>query len=176
MNWPTLKGRSKLAQPRTKSKPRKFKVACYLHQILESCRSLRVIMEWFFSTERGLFLHWSATLCREQREVALMVQPLGPQHNQKTILVVDDEPDILDFVSKLLVDGNYHVLTGSSGEDGLQQSRDYNGEIHLLLTDFQMPPATACRTLGRLRVVWASLIPHSGRTGYSRLGSRFQIG
>ncbi len=105
-----------------------------------------------------------------------MVQPLGPQHNQKTILVVDDEPDILDFVSKLLVDGNYHVLTGSSGEDGLQQSRDYNGEIHLLLTDFQMPPATACRTLGRLRVVWASLIPHSGRTGYSRLGSRFQIG
>jgi DNA-binding NtrC family response regulator len=100
-------------------------------------------MEWFFSTERGLFFTLVRhSLPRTERQVPLMIQPLGPQHNQKTILVVDDEPDILDFVSKLLVDGNYHVLTGSSGEDGLQQSRDYNGEIHLLLTDFQMPGIT----------------------------------
>jgi DNA-binding NtrC family response regulator len=85
---------------------------------------------------------FSATPCREQREVALMEQPLGPQRSQKTILVVDDDPDILDCVSRLLVYANYNVLTGSSGEDGLQQSRDYNGEIHLLLTDFQMPGMT----------------------------------
>jgi YesN/AraC family two-component response regulator len=31
------------------------------------------------------------------------------------------------------------VLTAASGPEALQQSRDYKGEIDLLLSDFQMP-------------------------------------
>ena len=53
--------------------------------------------------------------------------------------MVDDDPDVLKFVSTLLADGDYHVLTASSGAAALQQSKDYKGEIHLLLSDFQMP-------------------------------------
>jgi DNA-binding response OmpR family regulator len=68
-----------------------------------------------------------------------MEQPIGAQDNQKTILVVDDDPGILKFVSELLVASDYRVLTASSGEAALQQSKDYKGEIHLLLSDFQMP-------------------------------------
>ena len=64
---------------------------------------------------------------------------IGAQNNQNTILVVDDDPVILQFVSRLLVDTDYHVLTATSGAAALQQSRDYKGEIHLLLSDFQMP-------------------------------------
>jgi CheY-like chemotaxis protein len=64
---------------------------------------------------------------------------IGAQDNRKTILVVDDDPNILKFVSSLLVDSDYHVLTASSGGAALQQSKDYKGEIHLLLSDFQMP-------------------------------------
>jgi two-component system cell cycle sensor histidine kinase/response regulator CckA len=58
---------------------------------------------------------------------------------EKTILVVDDDPHILAVVTALLASGEYNVLTAASGSTGLQQSRDYPGEIHLLLSDFQMP-------------------------------------
>jgi CheY-like chemotaxis protein len=68
-----------------------------------------------------------------------MEQPIGAQHDQRTILVVDDDPAILKFVSRLLVEGDYHVLTARSGKAALQQSKDYKGEIDLLLSDFQMP-------------------------------------
>jgi len=68
-----------------------------------------------------------------------MEQPIGAQHDQRTILVVDDDPRILKFVSGLLAGGGYHVLTASSGAAALHQSKDYKGEIHLLLSDFQMP-------------------------------------
>jgi len=68
-----------------------------------------------------------------------MEQPIGDQHNQRTILVVDDDPGILKFVSRLLAGGGYRILTASSGTAALQQSKDYKGEIHLLLSDFQMP-------------------------------------
>jgi two-component system cell cycle sensor histidine kinase/response regulator CckA len=56
-----------------------------------------------------------------------------------TILVVDDDPSILALVAKLLAESGYNVLTASSGEEGLRRSRDFNGEIQLLLSDFQMP-------------------------------------
>jgi CheY-like chemotaxis protein len=58
---------------------------------------------------------------------------------QYTILVVDDDALILDLVSKLLIAGHYDVLTAANGPDGLRQSREFKGEIHLLLSDFQMP-------------------------------------
>jgi two-component system cell cycle sensor histidine kinase/response regulator CckA len=64
-------------------------------------------------------------------------QNCGPK-DQKTILVVDDDPDVLTYVRNLLAEGGYKVLTSRTGEAALQQSRDYNFEIHLLLTDFQM--------------------------------------
>ena len=61
------------------------------------------------------------------------------ERHQRTILVVDDDPAILKYVSGFLVDVDYHVLTASSGEAALRQSRDYKGQIDLLLSDFQMP-------------------------------------
>jgi DNA-binding NtrC family response regulator len=59
---------------------------------------------------------------------------------QKTILVVDDDAQVLRFVSGLLIKSNtYTVLTAACSKEALQLSHDYVGEIHLLLTDFQMP-------------------------------------
>ena len=68
-----------------------------------------------------------------------MDQTPGLQKAQKTILVVDDDATILMFVTKLLIDCNYNVLTAGSGKEALQLSRDYEWEIHLLLSDFEMP-------------------------------------
>jgi DNA-binding NtrC family response regulator len=58
---------------------------------------------------------------------------------RNTVLVVDDDALILNLVSQLLIDGEYNVLTAADGKAGLRQSRDYKGEIHLLLSDLEMP-------------------------------------
>ena len=56
---------------------------------------------------------------------------------EKTILVVDDDPTVLNFVSGFL-DGQFNVLIAKSGIEGVQRSEEFKGEIHLLLSDFQM--------------------------------------
>jgi DNA-binding NtrC family response regulator len=59
------------------------------------------------------------------------------KHAEKTVLVVDDDPTILKFVSGFL-NGQYNILIAKSGSEALQRSKEFEGEIHLLLTDFQM--------------------------------------
>lgn len=75
----------------------------------------------------------------EIRRRSPMVQTPNPRHDQKTIFVVDDNPAVLKGVAEFLADHDYHVLTWGSGVEALLQSRAYKGEIHLLLSDFQMP-------------------------------------
>jgi CheY-like chemotaxis protein len=58
---------------------------------------------------------------------------------KKTILVVDDDPSILSIVSGVLTGHDYSLLVANSGSLGLQVSREFKGEIDLLLSDFQMP-------------------------------------
>ncbi len=70
---------------------------------------------------------------------AQMEQPTTPRQDQKTIFLVDDDPAVLQTVALLLADHDYHVLSSVSGAEALLQSRAYEGEIHLLLSDFQMP-------------------------------------
>jgi two-component system cell cycle sensor histidine kinase/response regulator CckA len=63
---------------------------------------------------------------------------MGAVPASTTVLVVDDDPKILAFVSGLLVDDGYNILRANTGSGGLQRSREFPGEIHLLLSDFQM--------------------------------------
>jgi two-component system cell cycle response regulator CpdR len=58
---------------------------------------------------------------------------------KKTILVVDDDPNVLTLVSGILVDSENSVITANTGVNALRQSREFGGEISLLLSDFQMP-------------------------------------
>jgi DNA-binding NtrC family response regulator len=59
--------------------------------------------------------------------------------SKRTILVVDDEANILSVVSGLLAENDdYRILTANSGTTGLQRSREFSGDIDLLLSDFQM--------------------------------------
>jgi CheY-like chemotaxis protein len=67
-----------------------------------------------------------------------MAAPPEFQSVQKTVLVVDDDPATLKFISELLANGSYNVLTAENGLDAIQQSKDFTSDIHLLLSDFQM--------------------------------------
>ena len=66
-----------------------------------------------------------------------MEQTQAVKHADKTILVIDDDPTLLNFVSGFL-DGQFNVLIAKSGIEGVQRSEEFKGEIHLLLSDFQM--------------------------------------
>jgi CheY-like chemotaxis protein len=54
-----------------------------------------------------------------------------------TILVVDDEPQILAFLALILEDEGYHVLTATNGYDALAKTRDCVPDAILL--DMLMP-------------------------------------
>jgi DNA-binding NtrC family response regulator len=90
-----------------------------------------------FLTEHGL--KQAITLCRDNREISMGHTPATSRGEKRAILVVDDDAAILALVSGMLSDGEYNVLTASTGAKGLQQSRKFKGEIYLLLSDFQMP-------------------------------------
>lgn len=57
----------------------------------------------------------------------------------ETILVVDDDAGIHRLVNDTLSPLGYRVIAAISGENALEVSRMYNGEIDLLLTDVIMP-------------------------------------
>ena len=59
--------------------------------------------------------------------------------SSRTILIVDDDADVLGCVVNVLVELEYHILTAGNGAEALKRSRAYEDEIHLLLSDFQMP-------------------------------------
>ena len=59
--------------------------------------------------------------------------------DQPVILIAEDEVSIQDVVRIILEEEGFFVLTAENGEAALSVSRQYPGEIHLLLTDIVMP-------------------------------------
>ena len=56
----------------------------------------------------------------------------------KTVLVVDDEPDIRKLVTAMLTRNGYRVLTADTGENALRLFRNHP-DVELLLTDVVAP-------------------------------------
>ncbi|MCA9198586.1 MAG: diguanylate cyclase [Planctomycetales bacterium] len=67
----------------------------------------------------------------------------------RNVLVVDDDPSILQFLSKILTNSGYDVVTAESGEAAVQilgQQR-----FHFLLTDFNMPGMNGAQLCQQMR-------------------------
>ena len=62
-----------------------------------------------------------------------------PPEDKKTILVVDDEPEIRKLVSAMVTQFGYSALTADSGEHALTLYRNHNGPIAMLITDVVAP-------------------------------------
>ncbi|MCF7815155.1 MAG: response regulator [Candidatus Cloacimonetes bacterium] len=60
----------------------------------------------------------------------------------ETILLVEDEEAIRDFVASILKEYGYNVLEASNGEEGLRLAQNYENNIQLLLSDIRMPKMT----------------------------------
>jgi CheY-like chemotaxis protein len=70
----------------------------------------------------------------------------------ETIMVVEDEPDLLELVVQVLEARGYTVLGACSGKQALEQWSQRDREIDLLLTDMVMPDGmTGFQLAERLR-------------------------
>lgn len=58
---------------------------------------------------------------------------------KKTVLVVDDEPEIRKLVSAMVAKFGYAVLTADSGEHAMTLYKNYKGHLELLITDVVQP-------------------------------------
>ncbi len=72
----------------------------------------------------------------------------------ETILVVEDDPAVRQFIAEVLVERGYDVLEVSNGEEALRvfESRPSNG-VDLLLSDIIMPEMDGVELVGRVRAI-----------------------
>lgn len=64
-------------------------------------------------------------------------KPAAPGH--ETILLVEDEPMVLELTEMMLKNLGYTVLSAGSPGEAIRLAQEHAGEIHLLMTDVVMP-------------------------------------
>jgi PAS domain S-box-containing protein len=78
--------------------------------------------------------------CPGEEEPAGTARPLEPAaRGKETVLLVEDEPAILELGKQLLEMQGYQVLTAATPGEAIRLAVEHHGEIHLLLTDVIMP-------------------------------------
>jgi CheY-like chemotaxis protein len=80
----------------------------------------------------------------------LLKQAAGLRGNE-TVLLVDDEPNLLLMLSKMLTRYGYTVLTAVDGADALQVFEAHRDEIQVVIIDMIMPRMNGRETIARIR-------------------------
>jgi PAS domain S-box-containing protein len=76
--------------------------------------------------------------------------PAAPGRGQETILLVEDEQGVRQLTRQALCLQGYTVLEASHPDEALQIESEYDGPIHLLLTDVVMPGMNGRQLADRL--------------------------
>ncbi len=67
----------------------------------------------------------------------------------KTVLIVDDEPDIVSYLEMILQDNGYETLTAANGNEALEMARSKKPDLVTL--DISMPEASGTRFYKELK-------------------------
>ncbi|OGQ93631.1 MAG: hypothetical protein A2284_10215 [Deltaproteobacteria bacterium RIFOXYA12_FULL_61_11] len=70
-------------------------------------------------------------------------------NDKKKILIIDDEPDVVTFLTTLLEDNGYLTVTATDGEEGLAKVKSERPDAVTL--DITMPNTTGVRFYRELR-------------------------
>jgi len=65
----------------------------------------------------------------------------------ETILIVDDEPDIVSLTEKFLQIGQFNTITCNNGKEALKRMEDRFSDIALVLLDVMMPGVSGTEVL-----------------------------
>ena len=93
-------------------------------------------------SEPGLGTTFRVYLPRVREDAAEAAADGGeslPEGGTETLLLVEDEEQILHLASRILGDRGYRVLSASSPEEACRIVERHTGPIHLLLSDVVMP-------------------------------------
>lgn len=93
---------------------------------------------------------------------------LQPEHLPRTLLLVDDEANIISSLKRLLRADGYQIMTASSGQQGLDILAQHN--IDVIVSDQRMPGMTGVEFLRKAK----EIRPDSVRivlSGYTELDS-----
>jgi len=80
-----------------------------------------------------------------------------PQGSGETILLVEDDSPILKLTEKILTGLGYNVLAADTPKGAMKFAHDYEGEIHLLLTDVIMPEMNGLELANNLQSLYPDL-------------------
>ena len=110
---------------------------------------------------------------------AVPVETVAPENSNPdgvTILVVEDEEMLREFVGDALGALGYRVLTAASGREALEIWSRHKDEIDLLLTDVVMPESVSGRQLASTLIVDKPDLKVIFTSGYSAelLGPEFE--
>jgi CheY-like chemotaxis protein len=84
----------------------------------------------------------------------------------ETILLVEDGEEVRRVTEMQLVSAGYDVVSAANGEAALQLAAEYEGQIHLLLTDVMMPRMSGPELAQRLVTLHPAL-PVIFMSGYT---------
>ncbi len=79
------------------------------------------------------------------------------QPGEETILIVDDENEILKLSKMILQKQGYRVLTAGLPLQAIQIAKEHKGEIHLLLTDIIMPEMNGRNLSKKIRSIYPDI-------------------
>ncbi len=63
----------------------------------------------------------------------------GLRGNGHTIMIIDDEPAILDLAKSILANYGYYIVTANHGADALALYPQFREKIKVVITDMMMP-------------------------------------
>jgi CheY-like chemotaxis protein len=72
-------------------------------------------------------------------KVTDVAQPISSQRTKATVLVVDDDPAVINLCTSLLKQAEFETLSADGSSEALKICKQYAGQIDLILTDLVMP-------------------------------------
>jgi len=91
----------------------------------------------------------------EEKELSKIVDKEVKPH--ETILIVEDQTDVRQLITEILKQNGYHIIEASDGEDALEKCKNYNKDIHLLITDVIMPNMNGIELRERIISIYSDI-------------------
>jgi PAS domain S-box-containing protein len=119
----------------------------------------------YSGVDRGSAIH---LFVPRPRDGVVVVAPPGPiARGSGRILIVDDEPLLVEALDKVLVGLGYQVLTATDETEAMARFREHQAELSAVICDIMMPGTLGIDIIQQMRAL-APDVPIVVSSGYAR--------